>query len=101
LYFRNVSHANFYCYRGVAMTRDEAKRCISLIFQYHFMYDNNQRDMIPFTGQLNNAVCDIQDRLDVLLDKIYQEHYDSVEGIKYAYEESITALTSQGEEDYA
>jgi|TARA_R100000482_G_C5078875_1_gene125045 hypothetical protein len=57
--------------------------------------------MIPFTGQLNNAVCDIQDRLDVLLDKIYQEHYDSVEGMKYAYEESITALTSQGEEDYA
>ena len=83
------------------MTRDEAKRCVRLTFLYHFTYDSDKQDMIPFGGQLNNAVCDIQDRLDVLLDKIYQEHYDSVEGMKYAHEESITALTSQGEEDYA
>ena len=83
------------------MTRDEAKRCITLTFLYHFIYDKDKQDMIPLCGQLNDAVCDIQDRLDTLLDKIYQEHDDSIEGMKYAYEESITALTSQGEEDYA
>jgi len=83
------------------MTKDEARKCINLMFEYQFVYDKYKKDMVPFDGQLNNAVCEIQNRLDVLLDKIYQEHYDSVEGMKYAYEESITALTSQGEEDYA
>ena len=81
------------------MTRDEAKRCVSLAFQYHFVYDRDKQDMIPFGGQLNNAVCDIQDRLDTLLDKIYNDFNESQEGLRYTYEETITGLVTGANHD--
>lgn len=76
------------------MTRDEAKRCVSLTFLYHFTYDSDKQDMIPLGGQLNDAVCDIQDRLDTLLDKIYNDFNESQEGLRYTYEETITGLVT-------
>jgi len=54
--------------------------------------------MIPFGGQLNNAVCDIQDRLDTLLDKIYNDFNESQEGLRYTYEETITGLVTGAED---
>ena len=81
------------------MTRDEAKRCVTLTFLYHFIYDKDKQDMIPLGGQLNDAVCDIQDMLDVLLDKIYTEFNESQEGLRYTYEENITGLLTGANHD--
>jgi len=81
------------------MTRDEAKRCVTLTFLYHFIYDKDKQDMIPLGGQLNDAVCDIQDRLDTLLDKIYTDFNESQEGLRYTYEENITGLLTGANHD--
>jgi hypothetical protein len=80
------------------MTRDEAKRCVSLTFLYHFTYDKDKQDMILLGGQLNDAVCDIQDRLDTLLDKIYTDFNESQEGLRYTYEETITGILTGAED---
>ena len=80
------------------MTRDEAKRCVSLTFLYHFTYDKDKQDMILLGGQLNDAVCDIQDRLDTLLDKIYNDFNESQEGLRYTYEETITGILTGAED---
>jgi len=80
------------------MTRDEAKRCVSLTFLYHFTYDKDKQDMILLGRQLNDAVCDIQDRLDTLLDKIYTDFNESQEGLRYTYEETITGILTGAED---
>ena len=82
------------------MTRDEAKRHIELMFDYHFIYSKETDNLLPFSGHLKHTVFDIQTRLYNLIHMMYEDFDQAQEGLRYEYEETITGLISQGEEDY-
>lgn len=74
------------------MTKDEARRQIYLMFDYHFIYSKELSDSKPFEGSLKDTICDMQNRLEELLDIIFNDFNESQEGLRYTYEETITGL---------
>ena len=76
------------------MNREQAKRHIELMFDYHFIYSKELNDSKPFDGNLKDTICDMQNRLEELLDIIYNDFNQSQEGLRYTYEETITGLVT-------
>ena len=68
------------------MTRDQAKRHINLLY-VHFIHSKDLSHMSPF-----------KDRLETLIDKIYNDFNESQEGLRYTYEETITGLLTGAED---
>ena len=82
-------------------SQDLAKTKVKLLLDYHFSYSkeiNNYKPTIYFSGNLKQSIDQIEDKLYELLGIIYQDFYDTEEALRYAYEESITALTQTQEE---
>jgi hypothetical protein len=80
------------------MTKRQAKRHIELMFDYHFIYSKETNNFKLFSGNLKDTVFDIQNRLDALIDEIYNDFNESQEGLRYTYEETITGLLTGAED---
>jgi len=76
------------------MNREQAKRHIELMFDYHFIYSKELEDLLPFEGNLKDSAYEIKNRLETLVDKIYNDFNQSQEGLRYTYEETITGLVT-------
>ena len=81
------------------MTKEQAKRHIDLLFDYHFIYSKELDNVLPFSGNLKDSTYEIKDRLETLLDKIYNDFNQSQESLRYTYEETITGLVTGANHD--